>query len=175
MKLGRIILGAAVSAMVATSALAADLPPMVAPAPPAPPPPMAMHFDWAGKYVGVFAIVPIFPFYPAAILGGSFGWNMVRGNIVAGVEVEAFATVFPTILFGAQAQGRVGFAMGDRALLYGTAGVGWSGVPFWSYGGGLEFAMRETRSLFVEVAQWRPFVAGPPPALVLTLGMNFHR
>lgn len=172
MRLGKVILGAAMSAMVATSAIAADLP-TVGTAPP-PPPPMATHFGWDGKYLGVFTMASI-PFYPTLVLGGTFGWNMVRGNLVAGAEIDAFVGAIPTFFAGAHAHGRLGFLVGDRAMLYGLAGVGWSGLPFWSYGGGVEFALRDTKSIFVDVAQWRPFGGGPPPAIIVNAGINFHR
>jgi opacity protein-like surface antigen len=172
MKLWKTMLGAIGAATIATSAMAADLPTIAAP----PPPPMAAPaFDWSGRYVGVFTIVPIVPFSPVVVLGGSVGLNMARGNLVFGAALDTFVSVLPGFTIGAQAQGRLGYALGQRALLYGVVGIGFSGVPFWSFGGGAEFAMRETRSLYVEVAQWRALTAGPPPAIMATIGMNFHR
>jgi len=45
--------------MIATSAMAADLPPVVVPATPAPPP-AAAAFDWDGAYVGVHGGLSVF-------------------------------------------------------------------------------------------------------------------
>ena len=170
MKIGRLLIGIVGSALVTSSALAADLPTVVAP-PPAPPPMAAPAFDWGGLYIGGFAQAFVAPFgSPQA--GVNVGYNVVRGGLVAGIEAEA------AFFFGggleAQLQGHVGAALGQRTLVYGSLGAGWSGIPFWSYGAGLAVGLGQNVSVFTEVGQWRSFGGATVSTPLLTIGVNWH-
>ena len=167
MKLWKTMLGAIGAATIATSAMAADLPTIVAP----PPPPMAAPaFDWSGRYFGV-TVMTTFPL-TGVLVTGHVGWNRVNGNRLTGLELEAGFGIPGGIV--AHAQGRLGFLLGNRALLYGVAGLGFSGIPFVSYGAGVEFAVGNAASLFAEVGQWYGFGMGTSPIL-FSAGFNLHR
>ena len=95
MRIGKaFLLGVAGSALIASGAMAADLPtvPTVGAAPPAAP-----VFGWAGPYAGAsggYDTVLTSGFY-----GVQFGCNFVRGGFLAGAEVETHHLIgFGTII-----------------------------------------------------------------------------
>lgn len=158
----------------AAAANAADLP-MTPMAPPPPPPMAAPAFDWSGLYFGfnggVFYTGTIYP-----SLGAQVGFNMVRGRFLAGIEAEAGVIYTGAIIPEAYLNGRLGFVLGERVLLYGEAGVGFifGPGPVWDAGAGLEIGIRDTLSIFTEAALIGAF-GGGTVAYSITAGVNFHR
>ena len=165
------------SAFIATSAIAADVPPLVI-APTAPPPPIAASFDWAGPYVGAYGGA-FFELDPISrefwVFGGQAGFNIrFGGATLAGVELRAGLIDDGGVVFEAALSGRLGVVLGDKVLLYGEAGV-WFVAPsvfLWTAGGGVEVGLSNSVSLFVEAAVVGPF--GGCCGLLITGGINFH-
>jgi opacity protein-like surface antigen len=172
MRIRTLALGIVGSALVTTSVLAADLPPPPAGAPP--PPMAAPAFDWSGPYIGAYGGV----FVPGAGQAGiQAGFNVVRGRFLAGLEAQAGA-IFGGggFTYEAYLNGRLGFILGDRFLLYGEAGVGTVGGTFvWAGGGGMEFALRDAWSLFAEAKVIGVFGGGGIAAYTVQGGINWHR
>jgi outer membrane immunogenic protein len=91
-----LIAGAALAALIATPALAADM------AVKAPPAPVAPMYSWAGFYIGVeagggwaksqqtdtFGVTSGSYNQGGALAGGTIGFNWQMGNIVAGLEAD---------------------------------------------------------------------------------------
>ena len=161
--------------MLATAAMAADLPtPPVAAAPP-PLPMAAPGFNWDGFYVGAFGGT----WYCVAVpieLGLHVGYNFVPGRMLFGAEAGV-GMLFPGAPFSVAARGRIGFVVGDRVLLYGVAGIEKIFVPvslFWTAGGGAELALGDRLSLFCEAGVIAAF-GGGLVQLVVRGGLNFHR
>jgi hypothetical protein len=136
----------------------------------------APAFDWSGPYIGV---------YGGALFGGTTvgeagiqaGFNIVRGRFLAGLEAQVGA-VFAggTFSYEAYLNGRLGFILGDRFLLYGEAGVGTlAGTFVWTGGGGIEIALRDAWSLFVEAKAIGAFGGGGIAAYGVQGGINWHR
>lgn len=172
MKFGRaLLLGAAGSVLLAGSAFAADIPQPPGPPPPPPPPPAPM-FSWSGPYVGAFAGYDFT--LSGAIAGVQFGYNWEFGNFVAGLEVETIYPIFGATLVDARLNARLGAAFADKFLVYGEAGIGsWVAVPVWTVGGGVEYAVSDSLSLFAE-AEAVFVMGGGYVATQLTGGMNYH-
>ena len=148
-------LGAALIALSAGSAFAADLPSRKAPPPVAyvAPPPV---FTWTGFYVGLNAGAAIgnsrYDWQPfgnsfnqggvAFTGGGQIGYNWQTGPLVLGLETDINyrgasnnsngglfgATNLGSGYFGT-VRGRLGFAM-DRVLFYGTGGLAYGNARF---------------------------------------------
>ena len=168
------------------AAAAADLPspPPVAPA--APPPPMASPaFDWSGPYIGVYGSFLANFAGPAYGVGAGVqaGFNIQRGSFVVGLELQAgviYDITFGAFGFDPQLNARLGFAVGERALVYAEGGAGAiiaSGVgttPFWTAGGGLAFAIRDPMTAFGEVKVLAPF-GGGGMIYIFQAGLNWHR
>jgi len=154
----------------ATAASAADIP--MAPAPP-PPPPAAPSFDWSGPYVGALAGWVV---GPGPYLGAQIGYNFDMGGYVVGLEARAGSPVLGFLPYGTLS-GRAGVALGatDNILLYGAAGVGFAPGPgfFYTFGGGVEFAVSDSVSIFTEARGIGIFTGGCCGALVQG-GVNFH-
>lgn len=174
-----LMLGVAGSTLIATSALAADIPVVVAPTPPPPPP--APVFDWSGPYIGASAhvswcgggVICI----PPTVYGGALvaGYNAQFGSFVVGAEGQVSATWGFGPFFIAEANARAGYAL-DRVLLYTQAGVGYmfgGGGAIYTVGAGVEFAVNDSISLFTEVAPYR-FFGGSPTFWRASGGVNFH-
>jgi outer membrane immunogenic protein len=175
MRIRTLALGIVGSALVTTSVLAADLPPPPAGAPPPPPPMAAPAFDWSGPYIGAYGGV----FLPATAgqAGIQAGFNVVRGRFLAGLEAQVGA-VFGGggFTYEAYLNGRLGFILGDRFLLYGEAGVGMlGGIFIWTGGGGMEIALREAWSIFAEAKAIGVFGGGGIAAYTVQGGINWHR
>ena len=141
--------------MIATSAMAADLPPP--PVAAAPPPPMAAPaFDWGGLYVGVGVgtFVP-FPSPLGGAIAGGVGYNFVAGQFVAGVQGYFIVPVgdWAAGSSAVGANGRAGVLIGDKLLAYGLIGINghFDGYKEWYFGGGLELALGNSWSVFAEL------------------------
>lgn len=170
----RILIAGAFVVGTAAAASAADLPtpPM---APPPPPPMAAPAFDWSGLYFGANGGV----FYTGSIypsVGAQVGFNMVRGSFLFGVEAQAGVIFAGGIAPEIYLNGRLGFILGDRVLLYGEAGVGFivGPGPVWDAGGGVEIGVRDTLSVFAEAKVVGSF-GGGLAGYSITGGVNFHR
>lgn len=173
----KILAGAVGSLMLAsTGALAADIAPIVPPAPaPMIIPPPAPGFDWSGLYVGAMGgYTTGAQVWTAA---GQVGYNFVNGNMLYGVEGRFGATNLGNgALFVASGNARVGFIAGDRTLIYAAAGIGY--IPsvsagFYTVGGGAEFAVGQNVSLFGEARYIHGFGGGNGTAQ-LNFGLNWH-
>ena len=151
--------------LISTAAPAADL--ALAP----PPPIAAPAFNWAGAYVGTFG--GFTPAFATGRFGVQFGYNFVlRGNILAGIEVETGNTI--ATLTDASLNARLGFIARDRILLYAEAGIGTQvAVPLINVGGGVEIAVGGDMSLFAE-AKGLFVVGGGFFGTTYAAGLNFH-
>ena len=150
-------LGAAGSVMIASGAMAADVPPLVVAAPP-PPPMAAPTFDWGGAYVRVFGgtILPVPSPFGALIEGGA-GYNFVAGQFVAGVQGQCHVGVgdWAPGFIGCAAEGHAGVLIGDKLLAYAVIGINGDSFGYrgWYYGGGLELALGNSWSVFADLLQ----------------------
>ena len=174
----RTVLGVGASALMATSAMAADPVAVVAPTPPAQPPMVAAGFDWGGLYAGVVVEGVFVP-------GGTFGWYVAAAQlgynltfnrflIGASAAVGAWFDGFgggPTVEF----VGRAGVAL-DRVAIYGllgAVGYGPGGISWFAMGGaGIEVAVGDRLSVFGEVRLEELFT--PPFYPHVTGGVNLH-
>jgi opacity protein-like surface antigen len=139
-------------------------------------------FDWSGPYIGVYGgVITDFAIYGARA-GVQAGFNIQRGSFVAGLEVQAGAYYAMGLLaLEANINAILGFALGDRVLLYGEGGVGVAYAPsipatafLWTAGGGLAFAIRDPMSMFAEAKVAAPF-GGGPLVYIFQAGLNWHR
>ena len=183
MRVKRTLFAGAFLVASAAVASAADLP--VAPLPP-PPPMVTPAFDWSGPYIGVYvgllrqqSAVTVPPPVPRA--GIQAGYNIVRGNFLGGIEIQAGLYGFsaPLTLEG-DLNARLGFILGQRFLLYSEAGLMVLLTPsipsttlLWTLSGGLEVALGQSWSIFAEGGIARPF-GGGLQALVVEGGINRH-
>ena len=105
--------------------------------------------------------------------GVQFGYNFVlRGNILAGIEVETGNMI--ATLTDASLNARLGFIARDRILLYAEAGIGTQvAVPLINVGGGVEIAVGGDMSLFAE-AKGLFVVGGGFFGTTYATGLNFH-
>jgi outer membrane immunogenic protein len=168
--LRNLALGAAVSSLLASSALAADLgsgPPRAN----SDPYPHQAPFTWTGLYVGAHlgygwsdvdwqeAGFDGSHSGEGALAGGQIGYNIQVGKVVYGVEADMSGSFIDggnsccghTVNWLASARGRLGFAGYDsRMLFYATAGAAWADIEYsgsvtethfgWVAGGGVERA-----------------------------------
>lgn len=171
----RIVAAAVALAAMTGSALAADIfvPPVAPPAPTAVP-----VFSWAGSYAGVYGGV-YFPFAWQA--GVTVGHNFVSGSLIYGIEAQAAIASNPMLTnFTADLTARVGAAVGsaDRALVYVEGGVGtvFTVGPYLSIGGGVEFAVTDSLSVFAEAKAIAAVGLGPQlfDVFGFTAGVNWH-
>ena len=170
---------AAAAALVLTGTIAANAadltpaynpPPAVAPAPYVPAP----SFDWSGPYIGAYGG---YVFGVGWIQTGvQAGYNFDLGGFVVGIEGQLGADwTLPGLIGEANANAKAGVVLG-QALLYGEAGVGllFPGPGFgWNAGGGLEFAVTNEMSLFVESKALGLFGGGLYGVSVQG-GLNWH-
>jgi outer membrane immunogenic protein len=173
MKMGRsLVLGIAGSVMIATGAMAADVPPLVVAAPP-PPPVAAPAFDWGGLYVGAHGggglevsclysddglLEQALPLADCVTgeFGGQVGYNVVNGNFLFGAEasIGVWWDGGPSPVHVALTA-RGGLLVGDNLLVYGEAGF-WRYLAFSStcpcaiFGLGAEYAISNSLSIFAE-------------------------
>lgn len=166
---GAILIGTAIAAN------AADLP-TVPSAPPPPPPMAAPAFDWSGMYFGAYGGVLVPIFYEAGVQAGV---NMVRGNFLVGGEAQLGVGFLPGFGVDAFVNGRLGFILGQRVLLYGEAGIGAvvlpGFTPLWTAKGGIELALGTRASVFAEAGIVGAFGPVTPVGRVIQIGINMHR
>ncbi len=144
-------------------------PPVVAPAPYVPAP----SFDWSGPYVGAYGG---YMFGLGAIqFGAQAGYNFMLGQtFVAGIEGQVGGLYAGGFAAEANVNARLGAVLG-QALLYGEAGVGiiypvaWT----WNAGGGIEFAVSNSMSVFAETKYIGTF-GGGPLGVTVQGGLNWH-
>jgi len=138
--------------------------------PPTPTSRLLAQFDWSGFYVGVYGGYNLLNTYAQA--GGQAGFNILRGALLAGVELQLGAASGGGGIFEAYLNGRAGAVLGDRLLLYAEGGVGtFSGSLAWTAGAGGEIAIGGSISVFAEAEAF--FTSGFEGS-VLQAGINFH-
>lgn len=166
----------------ASSALAADVPPIMPAQPPVVVVPPQAGFDWKGPYAGAFLTVDILtdPFEVGiSAAGGQVGFNIVRGSFLFGPQLRLGVYV-PESDFLVAGGPRVGVIFGaeDRILVYAAASFGW--IPnapdpgtLYTFGGGVEVGLGERFSIFAEAR-----ALGVPTigccGMLVTTGGNFH-
>lgn len=181
MKLFRVVAAAVASVMLIGSAAAADPAPVyipgVAPVVAAPAP----AFSFAGTYFGVTSL-------EVRTLGGAglFGFNIVRGRLLAGIELRAGAAINGEFLGVVSATARAGVLLGDRVALYGlggagillgNAGGGIEAAGFYTFGTGLEYAVSDRVSVFGETRAIGAFggMGGFAECCAVQVGVRIHR
>ena len=175
MKLGKaLMLGVAGAALITEGAKAADpILPVVTSAVVAAPVP---SFGWAGPYLGAHGGA----FFDSAFVFGNWraglqaGYNFVFNNMLVGIEGAVAAQIHsgPTFAFDAALTGRFGVLLGGSALLFAEVGVGVPG-PAWVAGGGVEFAIDSSLSVFGKALALGGFGGGFDGTLV-HVGLNWH-
>ena len=106
------------------------------------------------------------------------GYNLVRGRILVGAELAGGIAVAAPVVFTVSANARLGFLLGNRALLYGLAGVEYAFAPaplFWTARGGVEYALNDRFSVFGEAGVVGIFGGGIGPFITFRAGVNLHR
>lgn len=174
----RILAGLAASVAVSTAAFAADVSPVVIPAP-APivvVPAAVPAFDFAGAYVGTKAALMLCDGVCWLNVQGQAGYNIVAGRFLAGIELAAGAYLLDGTGAALSATARAGVVLG-RVLAYGKAGITMYGpAPFSSYlvlGGGVELGIGQSLSVFAGFTAERSFGGGTfYPGI--EAGVNFH-
>lgn len=182
MKYGKMLLvGAACAALAATSAQAADLTPITPTTTVTTTPMAAPSFSWGGAYAGimgnaVYCAVCIDTW--GGQVGIQAGYNAAAGAAVFGAQLRGMYAFSPVVAsFVVEGDARAGFALGERALAYGLAGIGYffgSGSTYWTAGGGFELAAGNAVSLFAEVTPYWFFGGGSPTIWRFGGGLNFH-
>lgn len=180
----------ALSAM-STASFAADV---IMPVMPGPSvivvPPVVPQPTWTGAYFGTFGAVTFFSGqdHPnLKTLGVIGGYDFqIGGRFVAGVNVR---TGIPSALSGPLYSGnldanmnvRAGALLGanQRLLAYATAGIGVTlgahpTVPYWSAGGGMEFAATDRLHVFGEFTHARVIGSGAPAGNSVRFGVTLR-
>jgi hypothetical protein len=132
----------------------------------------APGFDWAGAYVGANA-----GWWRGSpwTVGVQAGYNFVFNRVLVGIEGRFdYAGGFAPPMYVAAA-GRVGFLIGDRALLYAQAEIGTAigGLAGWGAGGGIEFGVGRSVSIFAESLVYGAF-GGVCCGVSVVGGLNWH-
>lgn len=171
MKINKALIGVVASAFVATGAMAADIP--TAPIVVAPPAPMATPaFNWTGMYFGGNYTRIVTPLQ----FGAHVGYNFAFGGAIVGVE-GGVGLAAPGVI-NASVRAKAGFAVGERLLLYGVAGVEvylvGPAVAVWTAAGGAEFAINHRVSVFAEVGVVGLLTPIDCCGLGLRAGVNFR-
>jgi len=177
MILKRTVAAAALVLSGTVAANAADLSPAypsIAPPPPPSPYVPAPSFDWSGPYVGAYGGYMFLAGFAQA--GVQAGYNFMLGpTFLAGIEAQAGGIwAFPGLAGEANLNARVGAAFGN-VLVYGEAGAGliypvaWT----WNAGGGVEYALSNSVSLFGEAKAVGAF-GGGLVGVSATGGVNWH-
>jgi opacity protein-like surface antigen len=171
MKIGKLLVSLVGSALIATSAFAADLPQAPTIVAPPPPPMAAPSFEWGGLYFGAYYAQIVRP-----EIGAHVGFNVVRGRAVFGIEAGGGAMLQAWIP-AAFVKGRAGFLLSDRVLLYGMALLEayFPGPTLvWMAGGGAELALGDRFSLFAEAGAIGPLNPFGCCGLGVRAGINIH-
>jgi len=154
----------------ATGATAADItmPGTTVVAPP-PPPRAAPAFAWDRFYVGAYAGSWI---NCCGWMAGAYaGKNFQRNNLVFGVEGMAGFYNDGGYSFEAYLLARLGFALGARALLYGSIGAGWDTGFVPAAAAGIEVGLRDSLSLRAQVLLYDAFNS---PDIAVHGGVAWH-
>lgn len=172
----------------AGAASAADL---VIPPPPGPvvvaEPAKQAGFDWDRFYGGIqggawfsFGLYDTDFAFDTVRAAAIIGRNIAIGNrMVVGVEAVGGFYIYPgEVIFEAYGIGRVGVLLGDRALMYGAAGLGYDfdpvgGGPFMVLGGGLEVGVLGQLSVRAETLALR-YPSESFSFLSTTMGFVWH-
>lgn len=187
MRIRTAVIGTLVAAALGSTAQAADILPVISPVTPTVvvSPPALRGFDWRGPYVGATAGA-FEPFDgPFLAAGGLAGFNITRGRLVAGVEVDVYGIFFGDYVnLQVIGRGRAGVTLGQRGrvLLYGALGVGHYGTIGGGENGwylqpaaGVELALGDRLSLRTEVEAFQYFGALLQiDQFQLTGGLVFH-
>lgn len=175
MKLFRVVAAAVASVMLVGSAAAADPAPVyipaVAPMTVAAPAPA---FSFAGMYFGVTSL-------EVRTLSGAglVGFNIVRGPLLAGIELRLGGGFQGGGALIASSTARAGVVLGSRTAVYGLAGLGFATdfadfESFYTFGAGLEFAVSDRVSVFGETRAIGQFGLGADCCIV-QVGVRVHR
>lgn len=133
---------------------------------------MPAAFSWTGPYAGAFGGYDFT--LGGAIAGVQFGYNFAVGNFLAGFEVETIYPIFGSTIVDARLNARVGAVLGGSFLAYAEAGIGsWVVVPVWTIGGGVEFAVNNSISVFAE-GEAIFAIGGGYIGTQVTAGINYH-
>jgi opacity protein-like surface antigen len=122
-------------------------------------PAQAQGFE--GGYAGIYAGMPVTA-GPGWLGGVQGGYNFTfGGGALAGIEADLGVTNAGTVL--GTAVGRVGFAFGSDAMVYGAAGAGTDGsITYYQLGAGAEFNVTDDVYLRGGVDRLKPFAGGAP-------------
>ncbi|HEX9903335.1 MAG TPA: outer membrane beta-barrel protein [Propylenella sp.] len=140
--MSRLLTSAAVFALLAPAAFAADIPVYEAPPPLVSPTPIA--YNWSGFYIGAHGGFGwgSGAFDDGPVIGGQIGMNWQWNNFVLGAEGDGSWVDFGGADAIGSARLRAGFAF-DRVMVYGTGGAAFDDFSDvgWVAGGGAEFAL----------------------------------
>jgi outer membrane immunogenic protein len=149
----RFAVSASALALITGVAAAADLPPIMEPAPPPMVSPVPIAYNWSGVYVGAHGGWGFGDgaFDDGFVIGGQIGVNWQWNNFVLGAEGDGSFTDWGAADAVGTARLRGGFAF-DRFLVYGTGGVALQDFSDagWVAGGGGEYALTDNVSVGVE-------------------------
>ena len=168
-----LMVGVAASALMAGSAVAADL--MMEP-----PAMDEVMTDWSGVYIG--ANLGAQQFYgPLTVNEGDVelvgGFNAQMDNFLFGAEgfLGGYWNDYPDQGFYAGAEARLGVLVTPEVLLYGAGGalIRTSGNSYWTGGGGLELLVSDSVSLDLEYKHlWE--MGGGYQSNSISAGLNLH-
>ena len=128
--------------------------------------------DFDGGYVGVVTAFGSDPVprntSPDHSLGAVAGYNFGIGqSTIAGVEIEANQnpdSVWGLQVFTGEVHGRAGFVFADDFMAYGRVGTGYTfggdGSFLWSFGGGVEYQVKEGVSVRGDAGRVDPLADG---------------
>ncbi len=176
--LSKVLAAAAASMMVAGTAVAADVNPVMIPAVQATTPPPAPTFNWNRFYVGTYggAWFDIGPFgFDTLRTGLRAGYNYQISQFVLGAGVEVGVYDFSGLVFEIYGTGRAGFLVTPNLLLYALAGLGYD-TDFGGammLGGGVELAVSQNLTVRFEGTFWRE-LGTPFDYVSLTGGLNWY-
>lgn len=164
-------LSAVLAVALGGTASAADI--YVPPSPSVVPMTAPVPFSWAGHYYGLQGGLA-WGDADGAVLGGLGGWNWQQGSLVYGFDLNA-NYVFSDGFIG-NIRGRLGYALPERWLVYGTLGL--AGTNFhsgfdggYTVGAGVEYAAWENTNLRLDYAYTD---TGSDSAHTLMLGVVFR-
>ena len=162
------LLAGAVFAALTPAAFAADL---------LQEPPTAPVMDsgssmWNGGYIGAFIQGQTAP--SAYGLGGDLGVNALMNGILIGGELEA--VVETNNQWSAQATGKLGFGLGDAAILYAYTGIGTRATTntYAPLGAGVEFKIADNLGLKTEAQYNFDLDNSGQNSAAVKVGLNWH-
>lgn len=173
MKLKALVAGVASLVMTGTAAMAADIAPVVIPAPAPIVLPVAQTHDWGGFYVGGGSLLG-----GGVLVQGVAGFNLTPGNLVVGIEGGVAMSV-PGGTFAILGATKVGVTLGasDRILAYGKGTLYYApavSIALVTLDGGVEVALGRRLSVFGEVGVAANIGMGGCCGVTFGGGVNFH-